>query len=231
MSDTPGMSSGEPVHVRTARAVYDHSAEQFVEAVGTTVSPDFEAPLDRAVLHAFAEDLLNRPGSVLDAGCGPGRVAALLAGKGLRVQGIDLSSGMIEAARKAHPHIDFDVAPLTALPVADDSLAGVAYWYSIIATPLEELGSVWAELDRVLVRTGLALIAFQAGDNESLLRPDAYGSSSTLTLYHHNVEAVVESLGIAEFNVRAEVRRRPRLAHESTDQAFLLVERCPTPAG
>ena len=37
---------------------------------------------------------------VLDYGCGPGRLSALLAQQGLRIKGVDTSAGMIEQARK-----------------------------------------------------------------------------------------------------------------------------------
>lgn len=39
-------------------------------------------------------------GAILDYGCGPGRISALLAGRGFRVLGVDPSPAMIEAARQ-----------------------------------------------------------------------------------------------------------------------------------
>ncbi len=216
----------EPSHISSTRAVYDHSVAQFVEAIGTDVTPQFEAPLDRAVLTAFAELVMaGEPAPVLDAGCGPGRIAAFLAASGLDVRGIDLAPGMVEAARQAHPQIDFEVASLTDLPVENESLAAAVYWYSIIATPLEELSAVWAELNRVLRSSGQVLVAFQAGENESVERPEAYGSSTTLTLYRHSVDDVIESLDVASFSVRSNVCREAELAHEDGPQAFLIVSR------
>jgi len=50
----------EPDHLASTRAVYDHSAAQYVAGVGTAVSAKFEAPLDRAVLDAFAESVRSR---------------------------------------------------------------------------------------------------------------------------------------------------------------------------
>jgi len=69
----------ESDHEAAARTVYDHSATKFVAAIGTKVSSQFETPLDRAVLQAFAESVLALgSGPVLDVGCGPGRIAANL---------------------------------------------------------------------------------------------------------------------------------------------------------
>jgi SAM-dependent methyltransferase len=216
----------EPDYVTAARMVYDYSARLYVDEVGTQVSARFEAPLDRAVLEAFVELVATRgPGPVLDIGCGPGRVAAYLADRGLAVRGVDISLRMVEAARAAHPALRFDVGPLTELPVSAASLLGAVYWYSIIATPLPELRNVWRELDRALAADGHVLVAFQGGENDRVERPDAYGSSIDLTLYRHSADDVVESLGAAGFDVRADIRRKAELPHEAGPQVFLLVER------
>jgi ubiquinone/menaquinone biosynthesis C-methylase UbiE len=208
--------------------VYDHSADQYLEAVGSTISPEFEAPIDVAVLTAFAQDLASGPaGPVVDAGCGVGRATRFLADAGLDISGIDISSGMIEAARSAHPHLRFDLGSLTRLQSPDRSLAGVVYWYSIIATPPEELYAVWQELDRVLNSGGRTLVAFQAGQNDLIEMPNAYGSAATLKLYRHRVDDVAQSLDQAGFEVLVEVSRKAALAHETTPQAMLVAHRRP----
>lgn len=214
----------EPDHLTTSRIVYDHSAADYVAGVGTTVSATFEAPLDRAVLDAFAESVGSQDiGPVLDAGCGPGRVAAHLADRGLDVRGVDISVAMIAAARTAHPHLRFDEGALTSLPLPDDSVGAAVYWYSIITTPPSELAEVWRELRRVLRPGGHALVAFQAGEGEAIERPDAYGSSAVLTLYRHSVDHVAASLRDVDVDIRAQIVRRAELTHETTPQAFIWI--------
>lgn len=221
-----GQSAAEPHHVVTSREVYDHSVEQYLEAVGDMVSAEFEAPIDLAVLTAFAQEIASEsPGPVVDAGCGPGRITRFLADAGLDICGVDISSRMIEAARSAHPQLRFDVGSLTALPSPDRSVSGVVYWYSIIATPPDELGAVWQELDRVLSSRGRALVAFQAGESDLVERTNAYGSASTLRLYRHRVDDVVRSLDQAGFEVLIDVRRKAALSHETTQQAILVAHR------
>ena len=216
----------EPDYVTSARIVYDHSAEHYVDELGTQVTARFEAPLDRAVLDAFVEIVSARSsGLVLDVGCGPGRVARYFADRGLTVLGTDLSSRMVEAARAAHPDLRFEEGSLNALPVPAASLIGAVYWYSIIATPIDALRDAWQELDRALAVDGHALVGFQSGDNERVDRPKAYGSSVDLTLYRHSVDAVTASLAAAGFAVAADIRRRAELSHETTPQAFLLIRR------
>jgi SAM-dependent methyltransferase len=54
-------------------------------------------------------DLVARfdPAVVLDAGCGTGRVAIELAGRGVDVVGVDLDPLMIARAREKAPHLDW----------------------------------------------------------------------------------------------------------------------------
>ena len=218
-----GREVTEPDHVSTARAAYDATAEEYAQLVGTELTPAFEGPIDRAILVAFVEYVTEgRAGPVADIGCGPGRVAAFLAARGLDVVGIDLSQAMLAVARDAHPAIRFDEGRLTALPLADHSLAGAVCWYSIIHTPPEHLPEVFAELRRVLAQDGHLLVAFQAGDGEIVHRPDAYGTGLPLLSYRHSADDVALQLTAAELRVLARAEREPDLAHEATRQAFLL---------
>jgi SAM-dependent methyltransferase len=54
-------------------------------------------------------DFVSRfaPGSVLDAGCGTGRIAIELADRGCDVAAVDLDQPMIEAAQHKAPELDF----------------------------------------------------------------------------------------------------------------------------
>jgi ubiquinone/menaquinone biosynthesis C-methylase UbiE len=79
-------------HDRQLADAFDSQAPKFERA---TVQSD-PAALERLVREAG----LPPGGLVLDAGCGPGLVAAALLGSGLRVVGVDLSREMIERARK-----------------------------------------------------------------------------------------------------------------------------------
>ncbi len=209
------------------RAVYDFSADAYVDAVGTQVSEKFEAPLDRATLDAFAEMVIGGQHSdesplVLDVGCGTGRITSYLAARGLDVRGVDISEGMLSAARVAHPNLTFEEGSLDVLPVASASFDALTAWYSIIHTSLELLLPAWAEFARVLRPGGHLLLAFQAGSNEAVERPDAHGSSATLTHHRHQLSDVAAGLEAGGFEIRARVEREPELAHETTPQAFLV---------
>jgi len=53
--------------------------------------------------------------SVLDAGCGTGRVAIELARRGLHVAGVDADPGMLSAARDKAPELEWILADLAGL--------------------------------------------------------------------------------------------------------------------
>jgi SAM-dependent methyltransferase len=55
------------------------------------------------------------PRTVLDAGCGTGRVGIELERHGIHVVGVDVNASMIETARRLGPGIDFRAGDLTAL--------------------------------------------------------------------------------------------------------------------
>jgi SAM-dependent methyltransferase len=55
------------------------------------------------------------PASVLDAGCGTGRVARELARRGIEVVGVDADGSMVSTARRLSPDLTWVVADLTEL--------------------------------------------------------------------------------------------------------------------
>jgi SAM-dependent methyltransferase len=83
--------------------------------------PEYEerfARLAASGLAAHGEaDLVEsyRPQSVLDAGCGTGRVAIELARRGIDVVGVDLDDEMLDAARTKAPGIAWICADLATL--------------------------------------------------------------------------------------------------------------------
>ena len=182
--------------------------------------------MDQSLLMAFVE-LVKRQTTdrVADVGCGPGRVAAFMAERGLDVVGVDVSQAMLAVARSAHPLIKFEEGQLDALPFETGVLAGAVCWYSIIYTPLDRLAEAFGELARVLTPEGYLLLAFQAED-QPVSRTDAYGTLLPLTSYRHSVQAVAACLVDIGFTIYATVLRAPELDNETTFQGFIIAS-CP----
>src|SRR5215204_907858 len=58
------------------------------------------------------------PASVLDAGCGTGRVGRELARRGIEVVGVDIDAGMLATARDKAPDVSWHVADLADIDLA-----------------------------------------------------------------------------------------------------------------
>lgn len=77
-------------------------------------------------------ELVPGPGRrTLDLGCGEGRLSRDLKRLGHDVVGVDLSPGMVAAAREADPEIDVQLADAAELPFADASFECVVAFMSL----------------------------------------------------------------------------------------------------
>ena len=157
-------------HQEETRAAYDGVVELYASMFADGLRA---YPFTRAMIGGFAE-LVRETGNakVADLGCGPGHVTALLHDLGLDSFGLDLSPGMVEHARRAHPALRFDEARMEALPVGDGTLGGVLSHYSLIHTPPAELPALLARLIRVLAPGGLLLVSFFATGGPEPVRFD-----------------------------------------------------------
>ena len=117
---------------------------------------------------SFVASLDPPPRTVLDAGCGTGRVAIELARRGFDVVGVDLDTGMLATARRRAPDLEWVEADLTSLDLgrAFDAvvLAGNVVLFTAPGTEAQLMGRCAAH-----VAPGGALVTgFQ-------LRPGGYG--------------------------------------------------------
>jgi SAM-dependent methyltransferase len=172
------------------RESYDLVARDYAEVVPPRFDEDV---VGRAMLGAFAELVT---GTVADLGCGPGQVTAYLDALGLDVFGVDLSPGMVGVARERYPGLHFEVGSMAELAIDDGALGGIVAWWSIVHTPPEELGAVFAEFRRTLRPGGHVIVGFHTGDGHR--RPErAYGHPVSFDFYRFPVDRVAEELGMA----------------------------------
>lgn len=136
---------------------YGVMAEPYIELVRTTeVANDDRALLDR--------HLSIRPGTVLDAGCGPGHLTAHLRSLEVDAIGLDVVPEFIDHARATYPDGRYELGSMRQLPFPDRSVAGILAWYSLIHLPPDELDGVLAELRRVAGPAGALVAGFFDGD-------------------------------------------------------------------
>ncbi len=145
------------------RESYDRASQRYFAHVRNELQ---HVLVDRASLRLFAE-LVGDGAETLDAGCGPGHIAAFLAGHGLKVSGLDISPAQIEIAEASFPDIAFRVGELADLPLGDASVDAVVARHSVIHIEPQRLGEVFAEFARVLRSGGRLFVSFFAAATPS----------------------------------------------------------------
>jgi SAM-dependent methyltransferase len=106
--------------------------------------------LDRATL---------APGApAVDVGCGTGRWTRVVMDRGLEARGFDLSPTMVKRAGELVPGASFDVAPATALPVADETQQLVTAITVLHHLPHADQPDAVAEIARVLQPGGACVV-------------------------------------------------------------------------
>lgn len=209
--------------VAAIRSAYDAVAVDYARLLPDLMA---EAPLDRAILAAFAEMLGAYPGRLIaEIGCGAGRVTRHLQDAGLRVIGLDLSPEMLAIARAANEDLPLVAAHAGALPLRAGTLSGLVAWYSLINMPTDALAEVFAEFARVTRPGATALVAFQAGSGQRVDRTTSYEQPVSLSYFRHDIGQVSRALEEAGFALYATVQRAAALSFESTPQAALLAQR------
>ncbi|MHA0287741.1 class I SAM-dependent DNA methyltransferase [Mycobacterium sp. C3-094] len=137
----------------------------------------------------LVESLLRASGGtrVLDAGCGTGRVAIELAGRGFSVVGVDADPAMLAVARDKAPDLRWVQADLvdTATVVAGEFDVAVLAGNVMIFLDQGTEPTVVSQLTSRLTSGGLLVAGFQLLDGRlSLQRYDDIAASAGLTLLH-----------------------------------------------
>ncbi len=181
---------------------YNRVAGQYVEHIFNELE---HKPIDRQLLDRFAGSII---GLACDLGCGPGQIARYLRERGADVCGIDLSSKMVEQARRLNPGIEFTQGNMLSLDVADERYGGIAAFYSIIHIPRDEVVAALSEMKRVLRREGLLLLSFHVGD-ETLHVEDLWGEKVSLNFSFFRPDEMEDYLKSAGFDIEETIERPP----------------------
>ncbi|WP_214408379.1 class I SAM-dependent methyltransferase [Sphaerisporangium fuscum] len=147
-----------------------------------------EANRDRLhwVLDHLPASRPGRPVEILDLGCGGGDLSLLLAERGDRVTGVDLSPSMVERSRRRREGLPADVAARLDFTVGDgqalDGVADGAFDAAAVDQLLDQVGDpvqVLCELHRTL-RPGASLVlTVPYGVSEDILRIARAGEAVT----------------------------------------------------
>jgi SAM-dependent methyltransferase len=139
------------------QADYDELVERSISFAGR--GHDFYLEAKARALLGLARRRLGDPAELaaLDVGCGAGLMHPFLTAIP-RLHGVDVSPAQVEAARAAHPQVEYAVASGTRLPYGDGSF-DLAFAVCVVHhVPVEERAAFAAELRRVTRPGGLVVV-------------------------------------------------------------------------
>jgi ubiquinone/menaquinone biosynthesis C-methylase UbiE len=192
----------EPEEVQSA---YDRVAEDYAEHFRDEMD---NKPFDRKMLDWLIEKV-GGLGVICDLGCGPGQVARYLQDHGAKACGVDISSGMVEQARKLNTDIAFEQGDMLGLSnVADNSYAGIAAFYAIVNLQPSSLAQALREMRRVLREDGVLLLTFHIGQEIKHL-DEWWGKEVSIDFFFYETEKVKDSLKDAGFVLDEVIERGP----------------------
>jgi SAM-dependent methyltransferase len=210
-----------PDHYSTRRS-YDILAEAYAQKFRDELEGK---PLDRALLASLTEQL-NHSAPVADLGCGPGHVAAWLAGRGVRVVGIDLSPAALAVGRRQYPQVEFREGDLLQLPAAESEFAAAIAFYSIIHLEPDELAAAIREVYRILRPDGLFLVSFHVGSQIRHV-DQLWGHAVDLDFRFYEAPDIAKALESAGFSIQVSLERVNYPGEVETRRAYLLARRLP----
>ena len=122
------------------------------------------------------------PSTVLDAGCGTGRVAIELASRGYEVVGADVSEAMLATARRLDPAVSWVRADLAELDLHRRFDVVVMAGNVPLFTPPGTTAEVVAGCARHLAPNGRLIAGFQLDRGYDLATYDEQAAAAGLTL-------------------------------------------------
>jgi ubiquinone/menaquinone biosynthesis C-methylase UbiE len=117
------------------------------------------------------EKTLKGP-KILDVGCGGGRDSLHFMEKGYDVTGVDLSSGMLEEAKRRVPNVKFMKMNMLNLEFPAASFDGIWCCASLLHIKKADAPEVLRGFSRVLKDDGVLFISVKEGEGETVKKYD-----------------------------------------------------------
>jgi SAM-dependent methyltransferase len=201
---------------------YDATAENYA---ATRLDELSKKPLDRSLLTKFAR--LNKgKGTCADFGCGPGQTTKFLYDAGVTaIVGIDISSGMVDVARKIFPYIRFETGDLLTLPYPREHFESAVAFYAIVHFDYDQLAEALKEVNRVLKKGAHFLFSFHVGV-ESVHFDQANGIDVDIDLHFFQTDRILKLVRDHKFKIIDSIERAPYPDVEyQTKRAYVWAEK------
>jgi SAM-dependent methyltransferase len=166
---------------------YDNSPQRYADEWHSQPAP---SDLHEVVLAYF------RPGPTADIGCGSGRDTAWLSSQGFEAAGYDVSTGLLEEARRRYPEIPFHEGSLPELAgIGDEAFENVLCETVVMHLPAGVIPASVRRLGAILRPGGTLYLSWRVTDGQdqrtedgrlySAFAPDlVLGSLHAMTVLH-----------------------------------------------
>lgn len=188
------MSSKKEIAEAYDLAAEEYSNEMLKELEGKN--------FDRLLLSWFATQI-PKDEVILEVGSGPGQIAGYLSEHGAKCIGTDISTHMVELARRNFPEIVFEKQDFLDLTYEDNTFYGVVGFYAIVNYSLDSLSSIFTELKRVLKQNGLLMFSFHIFEDEEKTHVTNFfdHEACELTFYNFRVDNIKEIVLALDFEI------------------------------
>ncbi len=143
--------------------------------------------------------LIEKGKTVLDVGCGAGKpVDEYLVKSGFTVNGIDISTRMIELAKKNVPEAFYEVKDMSNLQDGEYCVDGIVSFYAIFHAPREKHQDILRKFASFMPNGGTILITMGSGAWEGAEK-DFHGAKMFWS--HYGAEKNIELVESAGFRI------------------------------
>ena len=161
---------------------------------------------------------LPKGAQVLDLGCGSGALATRRLSERFQITGVELSSRMVELARRNIPSATFVRADMASVEFPPELFDGVCAFYSLTHLPQKELPTLLRMVARWLKPGGLFVASMGSGEDPGSVEDEWVGGVPMYFAGHavQTNEELVEEAGLRVVSARTEAVRE-----EGGDVTFL----------
>jgi len=175
-------------NIKTTIDSYDNTAEEYAK---NTLEINTSAPINKFLSYLTEKSL------ILDIGCGPGRDARLFSNKGFDVVGIDLSSKLLEIARKYDYKSKFCHMDVLNMGFPNNTFNGLWAMSSLMHLEKKVFPKALQECYRVLKDESVFYLSLKRGEGESLELDKRYDNLKKYYAYYldDEVEEIINKSG------------------------------------
>jgi ubiquinone/menaquinone biosynthesis C-methylase UbiE len=161
---------------------------------------------------------LPKGAQVLDLGCGSGALATRRLSERFQITGVELSSRMVELARRNIPSATFVRTDMASVEFPPERFDGVCAFYSLTHLPQKELPTLLRRVARWLKPGGLFVASMGSGEDPGSVEDEWVGGVPMYFAGHavQTNEELVEEAGLRVVSAGTEAVRE-----EGGDLTFL----------